>query len=188
MERQPPEQDRLCRESPEYQQVVDRFLAAYGAAPAGPYRDDAFIADAIMVFCIEVLRDWDEGENDTRGAKAARAIAQRLMALPPDRGHWLVTFPYVFLSKDNRLTDADKEHRAIAFDVFSLVEQGTLVTHAFAQVAAQRHVSPQKVSGAWYGWQEHVARINELASRRSGRPPLLDLEEVKRFLNLPPRK
>ncbi len=146
---------------PPYQAIRDRFIESFeGSSFAGPYRDDAFIADAIWVLCIEGFRDAD----DTPLSKATRAIAARLMGIPDLEKEWRVSFPYVWMSKDNVLTQGEKERRGVAFRVWQKTRIGTKVTHAIAEVAAELHFSPQKVTKDYYDWKDHHDRVADLAS------------------------
>ena len=143
------------QEHPQYQEVLDRFLASSGGPSGGPYRDDAFIADAIWVMCIEAFKD----PQDTPLSKATMAIASRLMGFPELRKEWLVTFPYVWGSKENALSDGEIKRRGVAFKVWDKVKRGALVTHAIAEVAAALHVSPQKVTKDYYDWKDDHDRL-----------------------------
>lgn len=140
----------------DYETVKRRFeeaLLKHGDAL--PYRDDAFIADAVLVFCLEYMR---ESQPDTLQAKAARPIVQRLMAMPDLQKQWRVSFPYPFVAKSN-LTPAQKAGRLLAFEVTKRVEDGEMVTHAIAAVAVDRHCSPEKVRGYYYEWREYFERL-----------------------------
>lgn len=140
-----------------------RFEAAYDAGEmGGPYRDEAFIRDAVMVFCIETVR---LGKGDTAQQKAAMAIASRLMAIPDMEKEWRVSFPYVFMNKEDTLTEGEVKRRGVAMQVRALVRDGIKVTHAIAQVAARLYVSPQKVTKDYYDWLPSLQRFEQWAKR-----------------------
>lgn len=145
----------------EYAAAKRNFQEAHDAGTS--IRNEAYIADAIMVFCIEAMAQ----DADTLQAKSARVIASRLMGLPDDEKEWLVTFPYVWMKKDATLTKSEKKRRTIGFAVAKLVAQGSKVTHAIAKVATDFNFSPQKVTADYYAWAPKYQKLKELVSSNS---------------------
>lgn len=144
--------------SSEYRALVERFEAAYDASHlGGPYRDEAFIADAIVVFCLGAFHSTE----NTPQAKAAKSIASRLMGLPELSKEWRVTFPYVWSKKEDALSEAEKKRRSIGYDVWRRVEAGEKVTHAAAKVAVEQHKSTQKILADYYEWKPHHDRLKD---------------------------
>ena len=149
-------------ENQEYLNLLKRFESATETDESWLKSEEA-IRDAITIFCIESTA----ADGNTPLEKAGRLIARHLMALPADRTGWKVTFPYVWIEKDN-LSEGEKIRRSIAFDVFKRVKNGTKVTHAIAQVAAERIKSPQKITKDYYDWLPEIkkrsAELNESKS------------------------
>lgn len=149
-------------ESPEFQVTIERFLRLYDSHPIhGPINDTEFIRDAVMVFSLGALREPDELVFLDAYKKAARVIANELMRVP-DRKTGLISFPSVFFDKDKMLTPAEMKRRAIAFDVWKMVNEGAPVTHAIARVATDKNFSPQKISKDYYDWKDGFEALDKI--------------------------
>lgn len=145
-------EERHRESQKEIAETKERFEASYGSDSfAGPFRDDGYIADAIKIFWLHAYEE-PAGRQPKIWFKAAQAIATRLMAMPDMKKEWRVSFPYVFMDKENTYTDAEIKRRNIAWKVKDKVEAGARVTHAIAEVAASIKKSPQKVTKDYYEW------------------------------------
>jgi len=124
------------------------------------FADDAFIEDATLVFCSGLSYAIATGKKPkTPEGKAAFAIAQRLTAYPDMEKEWRVSFPFVWLRKDQALTNAQLRARALTQEVMRRVKSGEKPTSAIAHVADEVGLAYETVRAAYYRWLPIFAAI-----------------------------